>query len=148
MNRTWKISSVLIVLWLVVVAAGAARAAPASKPKEIVVVGSKLMAARAQRFVREAERMLATWGPRIEGLRAMGRDDLADEAVRRVSERLRHKARAATADVGRIERRSLKLLAMHGGDETDVRAIQDAADAAERLIGETVQRIIGILVGL
>jgi len=145
MNRTLKISAVLIALSLLVTTASTAEAARASKPKEIVVVGSKLMETHADHFVQTARHAVAVWQPRIESLLRAGREDLAEAAYTRVSERLRHKSRAATGHVHRVMLHSLKQLAKHGGDQRHVLAIQSAAATAKRRILDAERRAIAIL---
>lgn len=148
MNRRFSISAVVTAVSLLAVTSSTAEAARASKPKEIVVVGSKLMETHADHFAREAFHALIVWAPRTEFFRDIGRDDLAEAASTRVSERLRHKARAATAHVGRVKVHSLEQLARHGGTEEDVQAIHRAAIVAKRRILHVARHVIVILNGL
>ncbi len=133
---------------LLLLAASDAQAARSSKPREIVVVGSKLMEQQADGFVRFAEKLLNTSGPLIRRLRAASRDDLADEAVLRISERLRHKSRLAQAHVDRVAEWALQLLLLHNGTPADAAEVQAVREAALRRITEEEERIIGVLVGL
>ena len=145
MNRTFRMSCVLIAVLMLAIAASTAEAARSSKPKEIVVVGSKLMETHANHFVQEADQALAVWVPRIESLRDLDRDDFAEAAVHRVSERLRHKSRVAMAHVRRIMRHTIELLARHGGNRIDEQDIRDVADAATESIEEVEQDTIATL---
>jgi hypothetical protein len=148
MNRTCYISAALIAVSLLAMATSTAEAARASKPKEIVVVGSKLMETHSSHFLQMADHVLAVWTPRIEFLRDMGRDDLAETTYLRVSERLRHKSRAAMAHVNQVLWHSLKQLAQHGGTLTHEQAIRDAADTSNRNIQNEERRVIAILASL
>ncbi len=145
MNRTFKMSAVLIAVSVLAMATSTAEAAQPSKPKEIVVVGSKLMETGANHFVREARQALAVWVPRIMSLRDLDRDDLAQAAVERVSERLRHKSRAALAHVLRVLDHTLDLLERHGGRPRHKRAILDAAGSATGSIESAQRRAIAVL---
>jgi hypothetical protein len=133
---------------LVLVVVPAAEAARSSKPKEIVVVGSKVKEVVRSNYAEQADRLLAASEPLILRLRAVGRDDLADEAERRVSERLRHKTRVALALIDGITDRTLRLLALHGGTAEDVDEVQRDTEAVRAAILATEQRILDILVGL
>jgi hypothetical protein len=148
MGRAFKMSSVLIAVSLLAMASSTAEAARASRPREIVVVGSKLMETHANHFVEEARKALAVWVPRIESLRDLGRDDLAEAAYVRVSERLRHKSRAAMAHVRRVMRHTLDQLARHGGTPRYERATRDAADGAKQSIKDARHRAIVALEAL
>ena len=134
MDRAFKMSSVLIAVSLLAMASSTAEAARASRPREIVVVGSKLMETHANHFVEEARKALAVWVPRIESLRDLGRDDLAEAAYVRVSERLRHKSRVAMTHVRRVMRHTLDLLARHGGTPGHEQDTRDAAGRAKQSI--------------
>jgi hypothetical protein len=136
MDRAFKMSSVLIAVSLLAMASSTAEAARASKPREIVVVGSKLMETYANHFVEEARKALAVWVPRIESLRDLDRDDLAEAAYVRVSERLRHKSRVAMTHVRRVMRHTLDLLARHGGTPGHEQDTRDAAGRAKQSIRE------------
>ena len=93
----------------------------------------------------EARKALAVWVPRIESLRDLGRDDLAEVAYVRVSERLRHKSRVAMTHVRRVMRHTLDQLARHGGTPRYEQATRDAANAARQSIQSAKRRAIAIL---
>jgi hypothetical protein len=132
----------------VVLVAPAAEGARASKPKEIVVVGSKLMETHARNQVNQITAYVDGSVARIQRLFDLGLDAVAEEAVLRVSERLRHKSRLALALVDGAAARTLRLLERFDGTQDEILAVQSARGAARRAILEAERRLLGILIGL